>query len=162
MLARQIRRLRPGLVLLQHPDDLIFREPCSLHLPVLQEGRTLNPRGGKSQPQVRRGDGRAAAVLWPIGRAACRARRQGATPLARRGSAACEDIGCLACRRREASVCRRWRTEVGPDPTPPPIATVLESLALADRRDQRRGDLSGRRPGWTPIDERPHSLSSSE
>jgi len=27
----------PGLVLLQHPDDLIFREPCSLHLSVLQE-----------------------------------------------------------------------------------------------------------------------------
>src|ERR1700684_535644 len=52
MLARQIRRLRPGLVLLQHPDDLIFREPCSLHLSVLQEGRTLNPRGGKSQWQV--------------------------------------------------------------------------------------------------------------
>src|ERR1700677_3422109 len=52
MLARQIRRPRPGLVLLQHPDDLIFREPCSLHLSVLQEGRTLNPRGGKSQWQV--------------------------------------------------------------------------------------------------------------
>jgi hypothetical protein len=41
VLARQIRRLRPGLVLLQHPNDLIFREPCSLHLSVLQEGRTL-------------------------------------------------------------------------------------------------------------------------
>ena len=27
---RQIRCLRPGLVLLQHPDDLIFHEPCSL------------------------------------------------------------------------------------------------------------------------------------
>jgi hypothetical protein len=40
-------------VLLQHPDDLIFREPCSLHLSVLQEGRTLNPRGGKSQWQVK-------------------------------------------------------------------------------------------------------------
>src|SRR5271156_2708727 len=51
MLASQIRRLRPGFVLLQHPDDLIFREPCSLHLSVLQEGRTLNPRGGKSQWQ---------------------------------------------------------------------------------------------------------------
>src|ERR1700733_7133445 len=52
VLARQIRRLRPGLVLLQHPDDLIFREPCLLHLSVLQEGRTLNPHGGKSQWQV--------------------------------------------------------------------------------------------------------------
>jgi hypothetical protein len=40
-------------VLLQHPNDLIFREPCSLHLSVLQEGRTLNPRGGKSQGQVK-------------------------------------------------------------------------------------------------------------
>src|SRR5580693_4124937 len=59
MLARQIRRLRPGLVLLQHPDDLIFREPCSLHLSVLQEGRTLNPRGGKSQWQVTR-------RAWPL------------------------------------------------------------------------------------------------
>src|SRR3984957_7334989 len=52
MLARQIRRPRPGLGLLQHTDDLTFREPCSLHLSVLQEGRTLNPRGGKSQWQV--------------------------------------------------------------------------------------------------------------
>ena len=33
-------------------DQLIFREPCSLHLSVLQEGRTLNPGGGKSQWQV--------------------------------------------------------------------------------------------------------------
>jgi hypothetical protein len=64
MLARQIPRLRPGLVLLQHPDDLIFREPCSLHLSVLQEGRTLNPRGGKSQWQVRSTDvaGDAAGI----------------------------------------------------------------------------------------------------
>jgi hypothetical protein len=40
-------------VLLQHPNDLLFREPRSLHLSVLQEGRTLNPRGGKSQRQVK-------------------------------------------------------------------------------------------------------------
>jgi hypothetical protein len=39
-------------VLLQYPNDLIFREPCSLHLSVLQEGRTLNSPGGKSQWQV--------------------------------------------------------------------------------------------------------------
>jgi hypothetical protein len=52
VLARQIRRLRSCLVLLQNPDDLLFREPCSLHLPVLQEGQTLNPPGGKSQWQV--------------------------------------------------------------------------------------------------------------
>ena len=43
MLARQIRRLRPGLLLLQHPNDLLFREPRSLHLSVLHQGRTLNP-----------------------------------------------------------------------------------------------------------------------
>jgi hypothetical protein len=62
VLARQIRRLRPGLVLLQHPDDLIFREPCSLHLSVLQEGRTLNPveenlsgRSTRAVPRVRAG-----------------------------------------------------------------------------------------------------------
>jgi hypothetical protein len=48
-------------VLLQHPDDLIFREPCSLHLSVLQEGRTLNPRGGKSHWQVTR----TQAFLFP-------------------------------------------------------------------------------------------------
>jgi hypothetical protein len=41
VLARQIRRLRPRLVLLQHPYDLLFRKPRSLHLSVLQEGRTL-------------------------------------------------------------------------------------------------------------------------
>jgi hypothetical protein len=30
-------------VLLQHPDELIFREPCSLHPSVLQEGLTKSP-----------------------------------------------------------------------------------------------------------------------
>jgi hypothetical protein len=53
MLARQINRPRPGPVLPQHPNDLLFREPCSLHLSVLQEGRTLDPNGGKSQWQVK-------------------------------------------------------------------------------------------------------------
>ena len=43
MLARQIRRLRPGLVLLQHPYDLIFREPCSLHLSVLDRPDSKSP-----------------------------------------------------------------------------------------------------------------------
>ena len=51
MPARQIRR-PPGLALPQRPDDLLFREPCSVHLSALQEGRTLNPPGGKSQWQV--------------------------------------------------------------------------------------------------------------
>jgi len=36
VLARQIGGLRPGLVLLQHTNDLLFREPCSLHLSVLR------------------------------------------------------------------------------------------------------------------------------
>src|ERR1700733_13745126 len=67
MLARQIRRPRPGLGLLQHPDDLIFREPCSLHLSVLQEGRTLNPRGEKSQWQVRRCKNGEIWLLLKIG-----------------------------------------------------------------------------------------------
>jgi hypothetical protein len=52
VLARQIRALRPGLVLLRNPDDLLFREPRSLPLSVLLKRRTLNPRGGKSQWQV--------------------------------------------------------------------------------------------------------------
>jgi hypothetical protein len=51
--ARQMRALRPGLVLLQNPYDLLFREPRSLPLSVLVKRRTLNPRGGKSLRQVR-------------------------------------------------------------------------------------------------------------
>src|SRR3984885_10598399 len=43
VLARQIRGLRPGLVLLQHPNDLLFREPCSLHLSVLQRPDSKSP-----------------------------------------------------------------------------------------------------------------------
>jgi hypothetical protein len=35
MFASQVRRLRPSLMLLQHRDNLLFREPCSLHLSVL-------------------------------------------------------------------------------------------------------------------------------
>jgi hypothetical protein len=30
-------------VLLQHPDDLIFREPCSLHQSVLQRPDSKSP-----------------------------------------------------------------------------------------------------------------------
>jgi hypothetical protein len=52
VLARQIRALRPGLVLLRNPYDLLFREPRSLPLSVLLKRRTLNPRGGKSLRQV--------------------------------------------------------------------------------------------------------------
>jgi hypothetical protein len=35
MLARQIGGFCAGFVLLQHTNDLLFREPCSLHLSVL-------------------------------------------------------------------------------------------------------------------------------
>src|ERR1700689_3667214 len=106
MLARQIRRLPPGLVLLQHPDGLIFREPCSLHLSVLQEGRTLNPRGGKSQRQVTRdqvaafGEGARRADTPAAGRSASgdeRIFRGGAGPAARRGAGR---VGVLTRLRR--------------------------------------------------------------
>jgi hypothetical protein len=42
---------------------LLFREPCSLHLSVLQKGRTLNPRRENSQGQVRNDPPSARAVL---------------------------------------------------------------------------------------------------
>jgi hypothetical protein len=35
VLARQIGSLRPSLMLAQNANDLLFREPCSLHLSVL-------------------------------------------------------------------------------------------------------------------------------
>ena len=35
VLARQVGRLRSGLMLAQNANDLFFREPCSLHLSVL-------------------------------------------------------------------------------------------------------------------------------
>src|SRR6185436_6793065 len=41
-----IGRLRPGLLLPQHSNDLLFREPRSLHGPVLPKARTLASRGG--------------------------------------------------------------------------------------------------------------------
>ena len=37
VLPRQIGRLRSSLMLLQHRNDLLFREPCSLHLSVLRQ-----------------------------------------------------------------------------------------------------------------------------
>src|SRR6478736_8724242 len=37
MLAGKVGRLRPRLVLLQNPNNLFFREPCSLHLSVLRQ-----------------------------------------------------------------------------------------------------------------------------
>lgn len=35
MPASQVGRLRPSLMLLQHRDNLLFREPCSRHLSAL-------------------------------------------------------------------------------------------------------------------------------
>src|SRR6266702_8165582 len=52
MLTRQIGRLCPSFVLAQNPNDLLFREPATLHRPSLQQGRTLILRGGKTQWQV--------------------------------------------------------------------------------------------------------------
>jgi hypothetical protein len=37
VLASQVGHLRPGLMLLQHSDYPLFREPCSLHLSVLRQ-----------------------------------------------------------------------------------------------------------------------------
>src|SRR5205823_14469713 len=53
VLARQVSRLCPSLVLAQNRNDLLFREPATLHRPSLQQGRTLILRGGKTQWQVR-------------------------------------------------------------------------------------------------------------
>jgi hypothetical protein len=40
-------------VLPQYPDNLLFREPDPLHRPSPYGGRTLTPRGGKTQWQVK-------------------------------------------------------------------------------------------------------------
>lgn len=48
----QIGRLRASLGLVQKPDDLLSREPRSLHRPSSFKGRTLIDRGGKSGGQV--------------------------------------------------------------------------------------------------------------
>src|SRR5580692_1783613 len=52
VLAGQLARLRPSLILPKDPDDLLFRKSRSLHPSVLSKGRTLAPRGGISQGQV--------------------------------------------------------------------------------------------------------------
>ena len=44
--------LRSRLLFLQHTNDLLFREPRSLHLSVLPMGRTLIKLGGKSGGHV--------------------------------------------------------------------------------------------------------------
>ncbi|MCB4863139.1 hypothetical protein K7W03_26555, partial [Sphingobium sp. PNB] len=44
---------RASLLLLQHADDLLFCEPCSLHSSVLPSGQTLIKLGGKSGGQVK-------------------------------------------------------------------------------------------------------------
>jgi hypothetical protein len=52
-----IRQPLRRLMLAQYRDDLLLREPASLHRPSLQQGRILTLRGGKSQWQVRIGEG---------------------------------------------------------------------------------------------------------
>ena len=63
VLAAQIRTLRARLMLLQNADDLLFREPCSLHRPSPFLGRTLIQTGGNSQWQVKTD---TARLTWPI------------------------------------------------------------------------------------------------
>jgi hypothetical protein len=45
VLAAHLRRRRPCLLLAQHGDDLFFREPASLHRPLLPSVRTLTSSG---------------------------------------------------------------------------------------------------------------------
>ena len=54
VLSIEISRLRARLGLLQKPDDLLFREPRSLHRPSSFKGRTLIHHGGKSGGHVKR------------------------------------------------------------------------------------------------------------
>jgi hypothetical protein len=52
VLAGQIRRFGSSLVLAQDGDNLLFREPDPLLVrPLIYGGRTLTPRGGKTQWQ---------------------------------------------------------------------------------------------------------------
>src|SRR3546814_12166692 len=53
----QVDSLRASLLLLQHADDLLFCEPCSLHSSVLPSGQTLIKLGGKS-------GGDRKSVVW--------------------------------------------------------------------------------------------------
>ena len=46
VLAAHLSGRKPRLLLAQHPNDLLFCEPRSLHGPVLSSGRTLASRGG--------------------------------------------------------------------------------------------------------------------
>src|SRR5690606_5273178 len=48
VLASQIARLRSGLVLPEHRDDLLFRKPLPLHLSVLQSRPDSNSRWRKN------------------------------------------------------------------------------------------------------------------
>src|SRR6185437_12090842 len=48
VLAAHLGGRKPGLLLAQHRNDLLFREPRSLHRPVLPSGRTLASSGGNN------------------------------------------------------------------------------------------------------------------
>src|SRR3954451_19946228 len=54
VLAADLRRRNPSLLLPQHRDDLLFRKPQSLHGPSLSLGRPLVSPGGVSGGHVRR------------------------------------------------------------------------------------------------------------
>jgi hypothetical protein len=58
MLAAQIGNRNAGLMLLQNPDDLLFRKPAALHALVLVVGQNelqtgLSPWGKVKLPLVR-------------------------------------------------------------------------------------------------------------
>src|SRR5947199_6108449 len=64
VLAAQIGDRNAGLVLLQYPDDLLFRKAAALHALVLVLGQNelqtgLSPRGKVTAPRVNSGTGRA-------------------------------------------------------------------------------------------------------
>src|SRR5262245_44563996 len=58
MLASQVSRLCPSLILLQHRDNPLFRAPCSLHLEIRSGRRTA--RGPRLLPESES----TIALLW--------------------------------------------------------------------------------------------------
>src|SRR6185437_11130593 len=65
VLAAHLGGRKPGLLLAQHRNDLLFREPRSLHRPVLPSGRTLASSGGNNGGHSRSRSGpRSIARCW--------------------------------------------------------------------------------------------------
>jgi hypothetical protein len=65
VLARQVSRLCPSLVLAQNRNDLLFREPARSIVCPSSRARTLILRGGKTQWQVIRATVRAFLLCGP-------------------------------------------------------------------------------------------------